>query len=546
LGIITMLFGALLVIAPSAGADHTTPAVYGVYAGNIKCVDAGTVVADDLIGENDLPLSGTFISLGETDGGLGGVTLGTEYTTDSGTPGDTTDDVLHVPWTSADPVDVVVVKQGSYSAVFLFDGAEAGTVYTALPDDADASENDYSHISFCERITTTVEIEKQVAGTAAPTDWEFDFSGLPDGGTSLTDEAPTTGAVEVDAGEFTVSETPQVGGVPTVSCENADVTANTGSSVTFEVAEGDDAKCTFVNTFDEAPPGTGNLVVVKDVVGTPPVDAEYDFSVDVPDSETDDTFSLEDGDSSDAYTALGAYDIEEIDTQGASSVGIVCRDDAEDVVASSTDSDVTVTLAEDDEITCIVTNTYTSSPPPPPPPPPPPIDEVEPSTLGVVKAVTGDVPEDGWSFSFNNDLLGDFELTDGSSSTSDEVDAGTYLITEAESDDADLTGIDCIGNEAAEVVDLDAGTVSVAVAEGEDVVCTFTNDFPEVGGVVTEPTVEEPAPAVAPPAVMGSQVVRSLPRTGSSSQTLATVGAMLMLFGAVVTVGSRRKLALER
>jgi LPXTG-motif cell wall-anchored protein len=46
--------------------------------------------------------------------------------------------------------------------------------------------------------------------------------------------------------------------------------------------------------------------------------------------------------------------------------------------------------------------------------------------------------------------------------------------------------------------------------------------------------------------VLGSQVVRSLPRTGSSSQTLAMVGGMLVLLGAVMTLGSRRKLALEQ
>ena len=181
--------------------------------------------------------------------------------------------------------------------------------------------------------------------------------------------------------------------------------------------------------------------------------------------------------------------------------------------------------------------------------PDPPEEATEPSSLTVAKVVTGDVPDDGWSFSFDNDVLGEFELTDEGSSTSDEVEEGIYTITEASSDDADLTSIECTGD--GEVVDLDAGTVTVEVEEGDSITCTFTNDFAEVEpGGVAKPKPTEQGPSVAPATdrggVLGAQAVRSLPRTGSSSQTLATVGAVLILFGAVMTFGSRRKLALER
>jgi LPXTG-motif cell wall-anchored protein len=169
------------------------------------------------------------------------------------------------------------------------------------------------------------------------------------------------------------------------------------------------------------------------------------------------------------------------------------------------------------------------------PPPPPPIEEVDPSNLTVTKAVTGEIPADGWSFPFTVTDLGGFDLTDESSSSSNEVDAGTYTITETDAGDADLTSVDCTGE--GEVVDLVAGTVTVEIAEGASVTCTFTNDFPAVEPSVV---VNEPEPEPEETAVLGSQVVRSLPRTGSGSRSLATVGAVLIMLGAAVTLSSRR------
>ena len=165
------------------------------------------------------------------------------------------------------------------------------------------------------------------------------------------------------------------------------------------------------------------------------------------------------------------------------------------------------------------------------------------ASLTVVKAVTGDDAPSEWSFPFTVTVLGDLDLTnDNSSFNENGIDVGEYTITETDSGDADLVSIACTGDGA--VVDLDAGTATVDLEDGDAVTCTFTNDFPDVqGSVVTNPP---PAPAAEEPAVLGSQVVRSLPRTGSNSGVLVTVGVMLILLGAVLTVGSSRKLALER
>ena len=46
----------------------------------------------------------------------------------------------------------------------------------------------------------------------------------------------------------------------------------------------------------------------------------------------------------------------------------------------------------------------------------------------------------------------------------------------------------------------------------------------------------------AAPAVLDSTVTRTLPRTGDESGKMATVGLGLLMFGIVLTMGSRRRL----
>jgi LPXTG-motif cell wall-anchored protein len=123
-------------------------------------------------------------------------------------------------------------------------------------------------------------------------------------------------------------------------------------------------------------------------------------------------------------------------------------------------------------------------------------------------------------------------------------------VTESDSGIATLASIEC--DEDADVtVDLDSATVTVDLAAGDDVTCTFTNVYdvnvlPESPPVAETPPAKTPvvpaaAPATAKAEVLGKTVTRTLPRTGSSSTgTLALVGGALMLLGAALVGGSRR------
>ena len=147
-------------------------------------------------------------------------------------------------------------------------------------------------------------------------------------------------------------------------------------------------------------------------------------------------------------------------------------------------------------------------------------DEVLPSSITIVKAVEGSVPDGGWEFGFSGDL-GTFTLSnDDSSNSHGSLFAGEYTITEDDSTVADLTGIDCGSAD----VTRDGSSVTIDLAEGEDVSCTFTNTFK--------------APTVLPDVQERPQ---TLPRTGSGTRNLAGIGLALIALGAVLMAGSRRR-----
>ena len=145
-GILTMLLGALLVVAPSAGAEDDPPppltsepdGLYGVYGDqgqnvNLKCADlndgdAYDYRADDW--DDDLALG-----VLETAGGA-------HTTGQSGNP-------LEITWESPVTIDVVIVKQSTVSAVYNVGGVKSGTVEVVLPTSVDASTGGVSHVTFC-------------------------------------------------------------------------------------------------------------------------------------------------------------------------------------------------------------------------------------------------------------------------------------------------------------------------------------------------------------------------------------------------------------
>ena len=71
----------------------------------------------------------------------------------------------------------------------------------------------------------------------------------------------------------------------------------------------------------------------------------------------------------------------------------------------------------------------------------------------------------------------------------------------------------------------------------QDVECTEVKDEETPRKPVIKPT----APVTPTPAVLGAQTTQALAATGSGSDTLTTVGVALIMFGAVLSMGSRRR-----
>lgn len=217
-----------------------------------------------------------------------------------------------------------------------------------------------------------------------------------------------------------------------------------------------------------------------------------------------------------------AVAVAEESNAGATSTSIECTDAV--VEPGGNDLEVLVTVAEGDAAVCTFTNTYE------------PEVVVETGSITVTKVVTGDAP-DTWSFPFDAGTLGSDDLTHDDATTVFEGAAeGVHVIEETDAGDADLASIDC--GDADVVVDIaedkSSGTATVTLGEGEDVACTFTNDFGEVldNTVVRTPSTE--------PEVLGSVVqAPTLPRTGAGSTVVAAIGALLLSAGATMTFGAR-------
>ena len=178
-------------------------------------------------------------------------------------------------------------------------------------------------------------------------------------------------------------------------------------------------------------------------------------------------------------------------------------------------------------------------------------EDPDPANLTIVKVVTGDDAPEEWSFPFTVNDGQEFDLTnetEDSDTASEEVAAGSYTIAEEDSGDATLVSIDC--GDAGDG-DPTTGSVTVELEAGDDVTCTFTNDFPDVDDSEVprdpDPT-EKPKPTVTPkvtppaPAteVLGVSVKRTLPATGSSSQTLGFAGLGMLVLGAGLVASTRR------
>lgn len=327
---------------------------------------------------------------------------------------------------------------------------------------------------------------------------------------------------EVQPGAVTVAEnltTPSGYTLQSVTCAKSSATQEDAplgvqpveGAVGFSVADGDIVTCVFTNVPVDQPEEP-ELIVRKVVTGVnaPPTwdfdfelceeqgevslaavtefDCEFTLSKDnaqTPDAEHEETFPA------------GVYDITELDDDNLSS--IVCTQGGVTVRSrEGNSSTITGVDATEADVLCVFTNDFpgggggcvSECGPPPPPPPPPVTSDACPNLIG------------------------------------DQV-AGTNCFPRVPVDVCpDLNGVQQEVDECIEVLP----TPPVVPTEPE----------PEV-----EPAVQ-PRPVVQPTAAVRGDVVarpQSLPRTGEETRGLAGVGGFMLLVGAALVLGSKRQLA---
>jgi len=507
---VTMLLGALMVLAPGAGADDPVPVddpdpltsypenLYGVYGGpqgnnaNLKC---GAGLPDRYVDRpdtwDDAPLD-ILQGLSSVSGSYSAV--GTNP--------------LRLDWTSSTPVNVVIVKQSTVSAVYHYpSGATSGTVEVVLPSAQQASTNGVSHVSFCggggqSEGSGQLTAVKVVTGA---TEWSVPFT-ISGSEETLTNASDTSNTYVVTPGTHEISEN-LVTASPdmtftSVACSKVDTSVENGSAevvkpeedptdgtVSVVVNDDEHVTCTFTNTVRTQP----DITIVKDEVPGTNIPSNEVFTFDGP-SQSQFTLSVggthtdadlegteggyvytevEDVDYPLAYIECGDLTLEDIQPQderisalvSAEITGVYDNGDLRGVQIFPGDEDVSCTFFNEGDDTPEI-----------PPPPPVPTPEAD---LRIVKAVEGDAP-DGWTATFvgvPGDELARFQLGEGDETEEFlDIAPGTYRVEEIGSIDSELTGIECVGDGTWDEV---GDTVEVTLVDGDDLTCTFTNFYPE-------------------------------------------------------------------
>ena len=481
-----MLLGALMVLAPGAGANHTqespTPSIPD--APNALCGADPEGAPIGLGYDNEIGFGGFEGSLDDIDSDVVDGVSWDSYVVDG---------VRHFDWTSVThSILAVIVKQANGAAIFSYepDGAMSGTVYV----DTGADKTGISHIDFCyddeEQDEPDLTVEKLVVGTpdAGAT---FAVDVARDDSPVADDQAIAVGSphVESGAGVYDIDEV-QTGGADSTSWEcflgtsDQAFASGTGTSIDDVAVRADDVRCVFTNSYDDEP----DITIVKAEVPDTNIPSNEVFTFDAPfqaqftlsvdgthtDADLEGTeggyvyTEVEDVDYPLAYIECGDQTFEDIDSQEEQISALV----AAEITGVYDDGDLRGVriYPGDEDVTCTFFNEGDDTPPPPPPP------EIPTPTFSVELEKLNDAD--------NDSVFDDFEtaLAEG-----DDVEfeisienTGTGALTLATlTDTFDGEVVDLLTE-----VDLDCvrsgSAVTLAVGSnlpvGSTTVCTFTLD----------------------------------------------------------------------
>jgi plastocyanin len=222
-----------------------------------------------------------------------------------------------------------------------------------------------------------------------------------------------------------------------------DVAAGTA---TIDVDGGEHITCTFLNTAVQA---ESSVTIMKQTLPQTSGGQLFDFTGDFG------AFSLAGGQSTTMTNlAPGVYDVAEVLPADWELTGITCDDPdggtTIDLMAATASLDVDA----DEDITCTFRNT---------------------STVTSVTIVKQTLPPDAAQlFDFSGDF-GPFSLSGGGATTFDNLEPGTYTVTESMTVGWGLVWATCADPDGGSTFDDASATVAIDVDAGEQIVCTFVN-----------------------------------------------------------------------
>lgn len=173
-------------------------------------------------------------------------------------------------------------------------------------------------------------------------------------------------------------------------------------------------------------------------------------------------------------------------------------------------------------------------------------EEEEEQPAGSITIVKSATPSNGFfSFDFASPQLGGFALNHNQSRTFSDLDAGSYAVTELTKSGWDFVSLTCDST----AVTKNGATVTVRLAEGQDVTCVYENRavvFNEEPPVVqaathtpTPPPTATPTPTKTPTAVTGSISPPNTGDGGLSSVSAAPVVLSLAVLSVIAAIGLR-------
>jgi hypothetical protein len=335
--------------------------------------------------------------------------------------------------------------------------------------------NDNIVCTYTDTLITTgsITIRKTIIGGTTGTSFNFTATGAGLSDFSLTSVAEggfaTRTFLGLTAGTFTVTEASVTSwNLTSLTCTGGASVNVAKPTVTINLAANENVICTYTNTF-VPPAGTGTIKIVKSAIGGNGI---FGFTASANFSVTSFNLTTASGTANRDFASLapGQYTIQESSMPaGWSFTSLSCS-----VVGSGTSvisgQQATLTLNANDNIVCTFTDTLVTA-----------------GSITIRKTIIGG--QDGTAFSFTTTGAGlsNFALAPSAgaldSKTFLALSAGTYTITETAIANWAVSSLTCTGGSSVGTV---APTVTINLAAGENVDCTYTNIFRSpVGGTGT-------------------------------------------------------------